>query len=648
MTIAYEQELNEEQLAVVQAQDGPALVIAGAGSGKTRTLTYRVAYLLDAQKIQPRNIALVTFTNKAAREMLNRARAITGLELRGIWGGTFHHVANIALRRFSKITGMDPNFTIIDREDCKTVLKQILTDTFPREAKVKQVNPDIIIEVASLSANTRVPLLKTIEEDYGYLMPFYDMMKKVLEEFEARKKQQNVMDFDDLLLNWHEALKNSEVLEAHRSMIRYVLVDEYQDTSRLQSLIAETIAGENGNIMVVGDDAQSIYSFRGASFDNIIDFPKRFKETRVYRLQINYRSAPEILELANSCIQNNKRQFHKTLRAVKPRIRKPTVVRCTDLPDEAKAIASLVQEYHDDRGIPYHEIAVLYRAHWHSLQLQVEMQSRGIPFEVRSGLRFFEQAHIKDVTAYMRIVHNPHDEIAWRRVLGFFEGVGGKTVFKVWNIIKGRADRVEALASEELRKSVSKTAQGSLEKLYKSLSILKNISGASEFIRVVMETEYRDYATLQYANSRQRIEEIEQLAEFARRYENLEAFLSQVVLVSNLAGADSADGNGEPDLAVLSTVHQAKGLEWDLVIIIGASKDRFPDARSMHTEAGLEEERRLFYVAATRARKYLYISYPMIVEERGMEIFKKPSEFIMELSKACYMEAESDNVTDSE
>ncbi|MFN3486380.1 MAG: ATP-dependent helicase, partial [Planctomycetota bacterium] len=432
--IDYARELNEQQLEVVLAGDGPILVIAGAGSGKTRTLTYRVARLLE-KGVPPSQVLLLTFTNKAAREMLRRVEQLVAPLERRVVGGTFHHVGHLVLRRAAPLVGYASNFTILDREDARDLLDDLAGQVRAVDEYRRFPKGDVLLEILSYARNASLPLERVLAEKFPAFAEIQDLIVQTAKRYAARKRELNLMDFDDLLVFWHEVISRSqEELEFQRRQWRYILVDEYQDTNRLQSEIVERIAGEGGNLMVVGDDSQSIYSFRGARFENILEFPKRHPLARIYKLEVNYRSTPEILALANSSIRHNRRQFDKTLRPVRPAGVLPEVVSTGDAGEQARFVARQILELQDE-GLALSDVAVLYRAHYQSMELQMELTRLRIPFVVRSGLRFFEQAHVKDVAAYLKIVANPRDELAWKRVLRQVPKIGKATAEKVWRLL---------------------------------------------------------------------------------------------------------------------------------------------------------------------------------------------------------------------
>src|ERR1043165_9077509 len=429
----YRAELNEEQFNVATSGAGAALVVAGAGSGKTRAITYRVAYLIE-QGVAPARIMLATFTNRAAREMLRRVETLTSAgDTRRVWGGTFHRIANLILRRHAASLGYESNYTILDSEDAKdfvsTCVDEAGIDTKARRFPKAEVLQDII----SFANNTDRPIEEIIARRYPYFEPLTEAIKRVDSIYMERKRERNVMDYDDLLLNWKRlVMEKTDIASLYADQFQHILVDEYQDTNKLQAEIVDLLGVKHRNVMVVGDDAQSIYAWRGAEFTNIYEFPARYPEAQVYRLETNYRSTPEILALANAAIASNRKQFPKTLRPARnSKGLLPALIPARDADQQAAFIAARILELRDE-GIPLEEIAVLYRSHYHSLELQLELTRRGVPYRLRSGVRFFEQAHIKDVISYLRVTVNPRDEIAWKRILRLIPQVGNATANRIW------------------------------------------------------------------------------------------------------------------------------------------------------------------------------------------------------------------------
>src|SRR5256886_3340286 len=430
--IDYAAELNEQQLAAVTARPGPILVIAGAGSGKTRTLTYRVAYLLE-NGIDPRNILLLTFTNRAAREMLGRVANLLPVDASELWGGTFHSVGNRILRRHGSALGYSSGFTIMDGEDRKDLIDTVVAKAGIDPKEIRFPKGDVLAEIFSFVVNTEKPLEELLAEKFPYFLPLLDKIQDVHERYEKKKKATNSMDFDDLLQKTLSMFQQHErTAEFYRRQFQFILVDEYQDTNKIQADLVDLLARDHRNVMVVGDDAQSIYSWRGANFQNILEFPKRYPDGQVFKIEMNYRSVPEILEVANAAIAANVQQFRKHLSATREsKTVRPALVALNNSAEQAQFVAQRILELRDE-NVDLNDIAVLYRAHYHALELQLELSRRGIPYQITSGIRFFEQAHIKDVTSFIRFVANPRDEVAFNRMVKLLPGIGNRTAENLW------------------------------------------------------------------------------------------------------------------------------------------------------------------------------------------------------------------------
>ncbi len=634
--IDYGRELNAEQMDVVMQSGGPLLVIAGAGSGKTRTLTYRVARLIESG-VRPGSIMLATFTNKAARSMLTRVNSLVGMDVALLWGGTFHHIAHRILRENSHRIGYERNFSIIDSEDARQLLNTSVAESGIDTKGEKFPKADVLGGMISLALNTETGLEDVVLSRFQYFSHRIEDIQLAASVYRERKKSLNMMDFDDLLINCRTVLKDfPDVAAYYADKFRHLLVDEYQDTNIIQADIVDLIASRSRNLMVVGDDSQSIYSFRGAHFANIMKFPEKYPDCRIFKLETNYRSTPEILHLANQSIINNERQFQKSLKAVRDRGIKPVLVSAGSVGQQADFVAQRIIELNRG-GIPLNEIAVLYRAHYHSMEVQMEMTRRGIPFEIRSGIRFFEQAHIKDITSYMRIVLNPFDELAWKRILKLYDRVGNVAAEKIWSFIAKQNSPFESIQSEAFLKSAAKTAAPSLikiQKLFRELAEYSADSMPGSIIGLVVEKDYNDRLQEKYTDSVSRLDDIRQLITFAGEFDTLNDFLNELALMTNMTeNGDVRQDKADEDKVVLSTIHQAKGLEWQVVFLIWCSEGMMPLARALKEADGEEEERRLFYVATTRAKDHLYLSYPLTDYTRGMgHLPISPSRFIRELT----------------
>lgn len=637
LKLSYEKELNKEQYAVVMHRDGPMLVLAGAGTGKTRTVTYRVARLIETG-IRPENILLLTFTNKAAKEMMRRVDLLIGRNIRGLMGGTFHHIGNMILRRHCLLVGYKQGFSILDREDSKDLFDICLGEIKKRESVLPKGS--VLCDMYSLAKNKESSIEEIVPLCFPHFNNVIDEIGHVITLYDKKKHALNLMDFDDLLTNWKSLLlENENIMEDYSAKFMHVLVDEYQDTNKLQAEIVDLLSHTNRNLMVVGDDAQSIYSFRGADFENILKFPERYPNVTIFNLTTNYRSTPEILRLANKSIIHNVRQFHKELNSVKDPGNMPSLVPLRDILQQADFVAQKILDINAE-GTTLNDIAVLYRSHYQSMELQMELQRRGIPFEVRSGLKFFEQAHIKDILSFLRVVINPFDELSWKRTVKLIPGIGNITAAKLWDSISRSESPLDAIVG--MGRLVPKKALDGFSLFLALLDILRNRDYSnsplqpSAAIDHILRQGYEDYLYNNYPNAEERIQDIEQMTRFALKYTSLETFVSELSLQS-VSGGEAGEGEDERECVILSTVHQAKGLEWNTVFIIGLNDGRFPSVRSLKTEYE-EEERRLFYVAVTRAKDDLCLCYPFTSEEWSGLGFLRPSRFIRELPEDVYEE----------
>lgn len=637
--IDFAAELNEEQLNAVTSPPGRALVIAGAGSGKTRTLTYRVAWLLS-QGVPARSILLLTFTNKAAREMLERVHHLVPGIGDGVWGGTFHSIGNRILRLHPEALGFRRGFSIMDREDSEDMIAAVVAREGLGGTERRFPKAEVLADVFSYSINTGASIERVLLDKYRYFLPQSADITRVQHAYEARKKEANSMDFDDLLSKTLELLQSSPEIAAHyQEQFRHVLVDEYQDTNKIQSELVECLAARHGSIMVVGDDAQSIYSWRGADFENILRFPTRYGDAQVFKIETNYRSVPGVLQLANAAILGNERQFPKNLTAVrKPHPVRPALVPLATNSEQAAFVAQRVLELRDE-GVDLHEMAILYRAHFHSMEVQMEFTKRGIPFQITSGLRFFEQAHVKDVAAFLKFAANRRDEIAFKRMVRLLPGIGGKTAESLWtqtaSALDGGVD-FERLVGLK----VPSKAQKSWHQLVHTLRDLlpgENPLEPGRMIECVLFAMYDEYMQAKFPNYEARREDLNTLAAFAGQFETTEDFLSQLALLGGVETADAFAGDADSEKITLSTLHQAKGLEWKVVFLIWLADGMFPSSRSIESVGGLEEERRLFYVGITRCKDELYLSYPEMRLGAGYgETFQRPSRFLSELPEELF------------
>lgn len=640
--IDFRGELNREQLTAVSSDPGPALVLAGAGSGKTRTLTYRVAWLLT-QGVPPQEILLLTFTNKAANEMLRRVEDLTGVTGSKFWGGTFHHIGNKTLRLFGEDIGLQPNFTILDQKDSEALLKETIQEVDSLFLKGKS-NPKtgVIAAIISFARNTQTSIEDVISRKFPFNLDLVELIERFSQAYKRRKLLQQVTDFDDLLVYWLEVLKSKPDIAAYfQNRFKQVLIDEYQDTNRLQSEIIDTI-GAHHRIMAVGDDAQCIYTWRGANYKNIITFSDRHPETVIYKIETNYRSTPQILKLANGVLASQplKSGYRKELRAVRSPGETPFLVQLMDGRLQAQFIINRIEGLVDE-GYRLSDIGILYRAHYQALDIQVELSRLGIPFIITSGVRFFEQAHVRDFVAQLRFATNPNDQSAFLRFACLLQKVGERTAQRTFSEISQTAavDKIspfEAMLSNTIASLIPPVSREEWMDLAHSMRDIHEAIASespSEVVRIATEGWYNSFIRNLYPNWQSRMEDLESLIGFAGRFEEMSELLAQLTLLNSETADRSIDI--EDDFLRLTTVHQAKGLEYPVVFVIGLADGLFPIKRALD-EGNLDEERRLFYVAVTRAKNELYLTYPRINSQSGYPMRLKPSRFVSELPREHY------------
>ena len=640
--IDFRAQLNDEQYAAVTAAPGPLLVLAGAGSGKTRTLTYRVAWLLS-QGVRPGEILLLTFTNKAAKEMLHRVQDLTGVEPGRFWGGTFHGIGHRALRMHGEAIGLGRGFTILDADEAEGLLRDAVEESDRGFFKDKtHPRPGPLHEMISLSRNTRGSLPETITRFFPQHEELVERVGVFAGKYAEKKKAAKVLDYDDLLEFWLDLLQKSPETAAYfQHRFRHVLVDEYQDTNRLQAEIVDLIGGHH-QVMVVGDDAQCIYSWRGASVENILTFPDRHPQTQIHRIETNYRSTPQILALANGVLlaQPKGRHFDKELKPFRANSEKPYFVQAMDGREQAQFIVSRLRGLLDS-GCELRDIAVLYRAHFQALDLQLELSRLQIPYHITSGVRFFEQAHVRDLVALLRFVFNPSDVSAWQRMVILLPKIGEKAAQKIYHAALDHArllrkDFLDVLETDDVLSKVPKDAKEEWPRLVASLQQVAEAMRATkpaEAVDLAIDGWYGDYLKGAYANYASRLDDLKSMVGFAGRFEDTAEMLAQIMLLNS----ETSDRSVDPDADALrlTTVHQAKGLEFAIVFVIGLGEGMFPLRRAI--EGGdIEEERRLFYVAVTRARDELYLCFPMVNTKGGPAMLMQPSRFISELSSDLY------------
>lgn len=640
--IDYRAELNEDQYGAVTAPNGPALVLAGAGSGKTRTLTYRVAWLLE-QGVQPWEILLLTFTNKAAKEMLERVEDLTGVSAVKFWGGTFHHIGQRIIRSHAEELGLSPNFNIMDASEAEGLLGDVVRDKDPGFFKNKDhPKARVIGEIISYARNTCQNVQQVIKDKYPYFSHLVEVIPGFFEEYKYRKLKQAVMDYDDLLEHWLRLLKDFPHLrEIYQERFKSILVDEYQDTNKIQSAIVDRMAG-NHQVMAVGDDAQCIYTWRGANFENIMTFGQRHPGAKIFKIETNYRSIPPVLNLANAVLSNQAptQGYRKELKPVRSGGMKPYFVPAADPRHQAAFIVKRIQGLLSE-GFRLGDIAILYRAHFHAMDLQMELSKASIPYQITSGVRFFEQAHVKDLISQLRFASNPQDGPAFSRFACLLPKVGAKTAERILKTAQELAEKegksvFQVLDDEVVKKKVPEVARDDwVDLVYTLQDVSEGLNNMTpeELTRITLEGWYGDYLRNLYTNWSSRYEDLESLVGYASRFESLPDLLAQLVLLNSETTNSSVDIS--EDSLRLTTIHQAKGLEFPVVFVIGLAENLFPLKRAVE-EGDVEEERRLFYVAVTRAMDQLYMTQPRISVGNGPPVLLQPSRFISELPEDLY------------
>jgi len=618
--------LNPAQREAVEHLGGPLLVVAGAGSGKTWTLACRVARLVD-RGVKPERILLLTFTRRAAREMLSRAERLTGERRLGrVWGGTFHAVANRLLRLHGRALGLRPDFTVMDRADTADLMDLVRGELDLGTGERRFPRKDTLADVYSRVVNAETKLTDVLEHDYPWCADEIEGIRAVFDAYVTRKREQHVLDYDDLLVYWHALEQAPAARDVVAAMFDHILVDEYQDTNALQADVLAAMRPDGRNLMVVGDDAQAIYSFRAATVKNILEFPQRFPETTIVRLERNYRSTRPILEATNAVIALSPQRHEKTLWSDRASERRPLLLTCLDEADQCDAVCRSVLE-HRERGVQLKEQAVLFRAGHHSDLLEVELSRRNIPFVKYGGLTFLEAAHVKDALAVLRILENPRDEVSWFRVLQLLDGVGPAGARRLMSELGvgggdagdgGRDPSPVARLLGDDPLAAPAPARPELEELR---AALRDCSEADVPAAAQVERVRRFLEPLlrrRYDNAEPRIRDLEQLEQIASGYATRERFVTDLALdpptsTSDLAGPPLLD----EDYLVLSTIHSAKGGEWDVVHVIHAADGMIPSDMATGDDERIEEERRLFYVALTRARDALHVYFPLRYHRRN-------------------------------
>lgn len=626
MPIDFTRELNPAQCEAVQTLEGPVLVIAGAGSGKTRTIVYRLAHLVE-QGVQPESILLLTFTRKAAQEMLARASLLLAQGLTGVSGGTFHSFAYAQLRRHAQLFGLESGFTVMDRADALDVLGQAKDALGLGRTERSFPKKETILELIGKSRNKETDLESVLQQESFHLLPYLEILGNMAKGYQALKQRHGLLDYDDLLFVFERLLiEREDVRERLRERFRYIMVDEYQDTNMVQARLVKLMAGLEGNVMAVGDDAQSIYAFRGASVANILRFPKEYPGAAVIRLEQNYRSTQPILDLANEVLRHAAHKFDKHLFTEREDGPRPMLVRTLSDATQHQIAMSLIVDLQKKYAL--HEIAVLFRAGYQSYGLEVLLGKLGIRFQKYGGIRFSEAAHIKDALAYLRLVVNPSDLPAWQRVLKQIKGVGPKTAQGLFEAV---------ISGNEAHVAKARKRFPELSELFGLLDGLRARRPAPMAALDEVMAWYGPILIRDYPDDYPRRQQgLEQLARIAANYHDLEAFLGDL----SLENPEDDGREAARDALVLSTIHSAKGLEWRAVLMLDLVEDRFPSRKAMQRPEDLDEERRLMYVACTRAKDFLALFVPETVYVRGLERSEptRPSPFVLELEPSSYEE----------
>ncbi len=625
--IDYEKELNPRQLEAVVQKDGAILVIAGAGSGKTKTLTYRVARLIE-DGINPKNILLLTFTKKAAQEMLSRAVIVLDSRCEQVEGGTFHSFANLVLRKYSSFLELKNNFTITDRADAEDIINHIRAKVINKQEK-RFPKKHTILDIYSKAVNKNTPSDGIIVKEYKQFEHCTEKINEIIRQYNDYKRNNSILDYDDLLLYLKTLLEsNSGIRKKLSEQYKYIMVDEYQDTNTIQAQIVRLLASEHNNVMAVGDDSQSIYSFRGADFKNILNFPSIFENTKIIKLEQNYRSSQNILALANEILLKAREKYTKTLFSLIENPIKPAIISAVDSKTEAEFIVQRILELSEEENIPLDDICVLARSARMTYNLEIELAKRAIPYKKFGGMKFIETAHIKDVIAHLRVILNPSDIISYTRILLLLDGIGTQSANKL----------LPVLTSEYNNDNVLKLPVKNPDAVLRLTSLLsesrKNMFNPSEVVKAVLDY-YHPILTDKYDDYTKREKDLEHFLHLSEKYLSLEDFLSDLALEPPDSSVDDIEaGAAKDEYLTLSTIHSAKGLEYKAVFIIGAVDGRFPSTFSFNSPEELDEELRLMYVAVTRAKTHLFITYPidMFDYSTGM-VLSKPSRFLDGISQ---------------
>lgn len=606
--INYEAELNESQLKAVLHKNGAAVVIAGAGTGKTRTLIYRVARLIE-DGVPPNQILLLTFTKKASSEMMRRASTILDNRVSRINGGTFHSFAMNILKQYPNEIGFQHNFNVIDSKDAEDVVNYIRNNYLSKYTSQRKrfPNKSVLLDIFSKSINKSIKIEQIINDNYQNYDDYLDEIIEIYYKFQCYKQKSNLMDYDDLLLNLRKLLiENEDIRDKIQDNFQYLMIDEYQDTNKLQHQIVQNLTNKNENVMVVGDEAQSIYSFRGSDFQNIIFFPANYSDCITYKIEENYRSNNQILNLSNFIINESKFNYSKNLHSSIDSDLLPKIIATYDEKQQSLIIVQQILEYLEE-GIKLKDICVLFRSAFHSFDLEIELNKSLIPYKKFGGFKFMETSHIKDIISYIRVIYNPNDLISWQRILLLIDGVGNVTVSKFNELIlSGKLNfqnYKEVLSNEFKNKKIINLFDNITKYDLEKLKVVNLINNLIDYYKPLFEKKYDE--------KEKRWKDVESFKNISENYKNISTFITDMALdPPSESISDINKISDENEFLCLSTIHSAKGLEWKVVFIIWAVEGKFPSLKSVENEDRIEEERRLFYVAATRAKDDLYILYP--------------------------------------
>ncbi len=624
--IDYEKELNPAQLEAVKQKDGSILVIAGAGSGKTKTLTYRVARLIE-DGVNPKNILLLTFTKKAAQEMLSRASIVLDSRCEQVAGGTFHSFANIILRKYSALLELKNNFTITDRTDSEDIINHLRGIVINKQEK-RFPKKNTILDIYSKAINKNIPANEIIEKEYKHFEHCTEKINEIINKYIEYKRTNSILDYDDLLLYLKTLLEcKPEIRKKLSNQYKYILVDEYQDTNTIQAQIIKLLASEHNNVMAVGDDSQSIYSFRGANFRNILEFPEIFPNTKIIKLEQNYRSSQNILALANEILLKAREKYSKTLFSTIESPIKPAIISASDMNTEAQFIVQRVLELSEEENIPLNDICVLARSARLTYNLEIELAKKNIPYKKFGGMKFIETAHIKDVIAHLRVILNPSDIISYTRILLLLDGIGMQSAGKLLPVLVADGDIKDKKLPTKNPEAVirlSELIKNTQTDLFAPAKLVKKVLN---YYQPILMGKYDDYT--------KREKDLEHFLALSEKYSSLEDFLSDLALEPpDTSVTDIEEGAIKDEFLTLSTIHSVKGLEYKAVFIIGAVDGRFPSMFSFNSLEELDEELRLMYVAVTRAKTHLAITYPIDMFDYSTNmVLSKPSRFLDGISQ---------------